>query len=106
MRKGLDQQYKAVASGHWPLVRYDPTVRAQGGNPFQLDSPRPRIPLADYIYNELRYQLLRNSDPVEAERLLLLAQAAVDQRWQTYEEMATRGAQRFPTDARADQAAT
>ena len=27
MRKGLDQQYRAVASGHWPLVRYDPTVR-------------------------------------------------------------------------------
>ncbi|MET1074392.1 MAG: pyruvate:ferredoxin (flavodoxin) oxidoreductase [Umezawaea sp.] len=101
MRKGLDQQYKAVASGHWPLVRYDPTVRAQGGNPFQLDSPRPRIPLADYVYNELRYKVLRNSDPVEAERLLVLAQAAVDQRWQTYEEMATRGAQRFPTDARA-----
>ena len=101
LRKGLDQQYKAVASGHWPLVRYDPTVRAQGGNPFQLDSPRPRIALSDYIYNELRYQLLRNSDPVEAERLLVLAQAAVDQRWQTYEEMATRGAQRFPTDARA-----
>ena len=106
MRKGLDQQYKAVASGHWPLVRYDPTVRAQGGNPFELDSPRPRIPLADYVYNELRYQILRNSDPAEAERLLVLAQAAVDQRWQTYEEMATRGAQRFPADARATGADT
>ncbi len=101
MRKGLDQQYKAVASGHWPLVRYDPTVRARGGNPFQLDSPRPRIPLGDYLYNELRYRMLRNSDPVEAERLLVLAQDAVDQRWRTYEEMATRAAQRFPVDARA-----
>ncbi len=100
MRKGLDQQYKAVNSGHWPLVRYDPTVRARGGNPFQLDSPRPRIPLADYLYNELRYKVLRNSDPAEADRLLELAQEAVDQRWQTYEEMATRGAQRFPADAR------
>ena len=30
----------------------------------------------------------------------MLAQEAVDQRWQTYEEMATRGAQRFPADAR------
>ena len=100
MRKGLDQQYKAVASGHWPLVRYDPTVRARGGNPFQLDSPRPRIPLSDYLYNELRYKVLRNSDPVEAARLLELAQAAVEQRWQTYEEMATRGAQGFPADAR------
>ncbi|WP_404380108.1 pyruvate:ferredoxin (flavodoxin) oxidoreductase [Knoellia locipacati] len=100
MSKGLDQQYRAVASGHWPLVRYDPAVRAIGGNPFQLDSPRPRIPLEDYIYNELRYRMLRNSDPAEAERLLHLAQEAVDQRWQTYEEMATRGAERFPADAR------
>ena len=100
MSKGLDQQYRAVASGHWPLVRYDPAVRAIGGNPFQLDSPRPRIPLEDYIYNELRYRMLRNSDPAEAERRLRLAQEAVDQRWQTYEEMATRGADRFPADAR------
>ena len=106
MRKGLDQQYKAVASGHWPLVRYDPTVRARGGNPFQLDSPRPRIALSEYLYNELRYTILRNRDPVEAERLLQLAQAAVDQRWQTYEEMATRGAQSFAADARAPGAET
>src|SRR5262249_49178946 len=41
MRDGLGQQYRAVASGHWPLVRYDPAVRAAGGNPFLLDSPRP-----------------------------------------------------------------
>ncbi|MFL6169088.1 MAG: pyruvate:ferredoxin (flavodoxin) oxidoreductase [Ornithinibacter sp.] len=100
MSKGLDQQYRAVASGHWPLVRYDPAVRSSGGNPFQLDSPRPRIPLEDYIYNELRYRMLRNADPAEAERLLGLAQEAVDQRWRTYEEMATRGADRFAADPR------
>ncbi len=100
MKDGLDQQYRAVASGHWPLVRYDPTVRAKGGNPFQLDSPRPRIPLEDYIYKELRYRMLRTSDPDEAERLLVLAQEAVDQRWATYEEMATRGPARFASDAR------
>ena len=100
MRDGLDQQYRAVASGHWPLLRYDPTVRAKGGNPFQLDSPRPRIALEDYIYRELRYRMLRSSDPEEAERLLVLAQEAVDQRWATYEEMATRGPARFATDPR------
>jgi pyruvate-ferredoxin/flavodoxin oxidoreductase len=103
MSKGLDQQYRAVASGHWPLVRYDPTVRAKGGNPFQLDSPRPRIPLGDYIYNELRYRMLRNADPDEADRLLALAQEAVDQRWATYEQMATRGPSAFAADARRSQ---
>ena len=33
-----------------------------------------------------------NTDPVEAERLLHLAQQSVDQRWEVYEEMSTRGA--------------
>jgi pyruvate-ferredoxin/flavodoxin oxidoreductase len=102
MRDGLDQQYRAVASGYWPLVRYDPMVRASGGNPFLLDSPRPRIALADYTKRELRYRALTNTHPAEAERLGLLAQEAVDQRWDTYEEMATRGAHRFPADARKD----
>jgi len=102
MRDGLDQQYRAVASGHWPLVRYDPLVRTAGGNPFLLDSPRPRMPLADYRKGELRFRALSNAQPAEAERLLALAQEAADLRWQTYEEMATRGAHEFPPDARKD----
>ena len=69
MRDGMDQQYRAVASGYWPLIRYDPELRAAGQNPFLLDSPRPRIPLADYTSRELRYRILANTDPAEAERL-------------------------------------
>ena len=100
MSKGLDQQKKAVTSGHWPLIRYDPTLRARDANPFMLDSPRPTIPLRDYVYGELRYRSLRNAAPDEAERLLELAQDAVHQRWATYEEMATRSAAEFMPDAR------
>ncbi|MGC2378456.1 MAG: pyruvate:ferredoxin (flavodoxin) oxidoreductase [Mycobacterium sp.] len=99
MAKGMDQQYRAVASGYWPLIRYDPVLRAAGENPFLLDSPRPRIPLADYTSRELRYRILANTDPVEAERLLTLAEQEVRQRWASYEEMATRGPARFPADA-------
>ena len=77
-------------------------VREAGGNPFLLDSPRPRISLAEYRKRELRFRTLNSTDPAEAERLLALAQQAVDQRWRTYEEMATRGAQRFEPDARKD----
>jgi pyruvate-ferredoxin/flavodoxin oxidoreductase len=100
MRDGLGQQYRAVASGYWPLIRYDPVLRAAGANPFLLDSPRPRIPLADYTQRELRYRALGNTDPAEAERLAALAQQAVDQRWDTYEEMAARGPGHFAADAR------
>jgi pyruvate-ferredoxin/flavodoxin oxidoreductase len=100
MRDGMGQQYRAVASGHWPLIRYDPELRAAGDNPFLLDSPRPRIPLADYTSRELRYRILAQRDPAEAERLMALAAHEVQQRWATYEEMASRGAARFPADGR------
>jgi pyruvate-ferredoxin/flavodoxin oxidoreductase len=100
MRKGMDQQYRAVASGYWPLIRYDPVVRTEGGNPFLLDSPRPRIPLASYTSRELRFRILAQKDPAEAERLLGLAQQEADRRWATYEEMAARGPERFPEGAR------
>jgi pyruvate-ferredoxin/flavodoxin oxidoreductase len=102
MTKGLDQQYRAVASGYWPLIRYDPVVRAEGGNPFLLDSPRPRIPLSDYTNRELRYRSLTNTDPAEAERLHGLAEQGVAQKWSVYEEMATRGAQDFAADGRKE----
>jgi len=46
----------------------------------------------------LRYRSLTNTDPAEAERLHGLAEQAVDQRWDVYEEMATRGAQQFAAD--------
>jgi len=100
MRKGLDQQYAAVASGHWPLIRYNPVLRDEGRNPFLLDSPRPRIPLREYHTKELRFRMLMSSDPDRAERLLEYGQDAVNRRWAEYEEMATRGAERFAGGAR------
>ncbi|HUO37098.1 MAG TPA: pyruvate:ferredoxin (flavodoxin) oxidoreductase, partial [Mycobacterium sp.] len=102
MRNGLDQQYRAVASGHWPLVRFDPVARSHGRAPFLLDSHRPRIPLTDYLYRELRYRSLANADPDEADRLLALAQQAVDLRWETYEDMASCAPHRFLSDGRRD----
>jgi pyruvate-ferredoxin/flavodoxin oxidoreductase len=99
MKDGLGQQYRAVNSGHWPLIRYNPVTRWEGGNPFLLDSPRPRLKMRDYIYRELRYKMLQSSDPQEAERLEELAQHTADQRWAQYEEMATRSAADFMADA-------
>lgn len=100
LRNGLDQQYRAVASGHWPLIRYDPVLRADGKPPFLLDSHRPRLSLADYRHRELRYRSLANSDPDEAERLLALAQESIDQRWKVYEAMASQAPHQFPSDTR------
>ncbi|MDH3528728.1 MAG: pyruvate:ferredoxin (flavodoxin) oxidoreductase, partial [Acidobacteriota bacterium] len=95
MSKGLRQQQLAVACGHWPLIRYNPVLRKNQQNPFVLDSPRPSIPLKAYAYNELRYKVLTQTDPAEAEKLIRTAQEIIDLRWKTYEEMAGFGASSF-----------
>ena len=95
MQRGLDQQHLAVESGHWPLVRYNPAVRESGANPFVLDSARPKIPLKQYRYNEVRYKVLAYTNPKEAEQLMELAQHAVNRRWSVYEEMAARSGADF-----------
>jgi len=88
MAKGMEQQALATQSGYWPLYRYDPRLKAAGKNPLQLDSKAPQIPFKEYAYNETRYRVLTQSDPVAAERLMNAAQAAVNERWQVYEQMA------------------
>ena len=103
IRKGLEQQYRAVNSGHWPLMRYNPVIRENGGNPFLLDSPRPRLKLREYQDAELRYKVLRAADPEEANRLIDIAQAQVDRRWAEYEELALRGAEKFAADPRKEE---
>jgi len=95
MHQGLNQQKLAVSSGYWPLIRYNPVLRAEGKNPFVLDSTRPTITLKDYAYNELRYRIIQRSNPEEAEKLMTLAQEMVDLRWRTYEEMASQSARDF-----------
>jgi pyruvate-ferredoxin/flavodoxin oxidoreductase len=95
MQKGLNQQHLAVKSGYWPLIRYNPVLRHAGHNPFVLDSPAPTIRFRDYAYNELRYKVLTQTRPKEAEKLMELAQEIVDLRWKTYQEMAGFGAGSF-----------
>ena len=89
MTTAYDQQKAAVDSGAWVLYRYDPRRAAQGLNPLQLDSKAPRIPLKDYAYNEMRFRMLTQSKPEEAERLLALAQQDVLSRWRLYEQLAS-----------------
>lgn len=95
LKNGLDQQHKAVASGHWPLLRYNPMLRKKNQNPFVLDSLRPSVPLKDYAYNELRYKVLTITNPDSAEELMKHAQDLVNLKWKTYEELATKKASDF-----------
>jgi pyruvate-ferredoxin/flavodoxin oxidoreductase len=95
MEKGLQQQKLAVESGYWPLLRFNPELRKAGARPFVLDSPVPKIAFKDYAYNELRYTVLQQTNPTEADHLLNIAQQLVDLRWKTYVDMATAEAAAF-----------
>ena len=94
IKNGLTQQNRAVASGHWPLYRYDPRGASSGKFPLTLDSKAPKIRMSDYTMEETRYSVLKKMDREAAERLAALAQRDVDTRWQIYEQLA---AMRLPS---------
>jgi pyruvate-ferredoxin/flavodoxin oxidoreductase len=102
MELGLQQQKRAVASGHWPLIRYNPVIREAGGIPFTLDCLRPSLPLVEYRKHEGRYRALERENPEEAERLMVIAQETAWLRWDVYEKMAGRSAADFPADPRRE----
>jgi pyruvate-ferredoxin/flavodoxin oxidoreductase len=81
---GLEQQKLAVQSGYWPLMRYNPGLRDEGKNPFQLDSKAPAIPLKEYSYREARFTMLARSNPELAALLLKEAQEDVERQWRVY----------------------
>jgi pyruvate-ferredoxin/flavodoxin oxidoreductase len=84
MSQSLNHQKAAVESGYWPLMRYNPALREQGKNPFQLDSRAPSIPLKEFIYNETRYSMLLRAHPDLAEKLLQEATDDIERTWRVY----------------------
>jgi pyruvate-ferredoxin/flavodoxin oxidoreductase len=88
MVNGLEQQKKAVESGHWVLLRYNPDLEKEGKNPLQLDSKAPSIKLEEYVYGENRYRSLKQSKPEVAKRLMEEAQQFVTKRAKLYENLA------------------
>jgi pyruvate-ferredoxin/flavodoxin oxidoreductase len=88
MAFGMEQQKAAVRSGYWPLIRYNPALRLEGKNPFQLDSKAPSIPLKQFAYQEGRFTMLARTHPDAARELLHLAQDDVERQWRVYSNRA------------------
>jgi pyruvate-ferredoxin/flavodoxin oxidoreductase len=87
MSTSMSHQKDAVISGYWPLYRYHPSPE-EGTQPFQLDSKRPTIKVADFAMTETRFSMLARSQPERARHLMALAQSDVDERWRYYEQLA------------------
>ncbi|MBR4744521.1 MAG: pyruvate:ferredoxin (flavodoxin) oxidoreductase, partial [Oscillospiraceae bacterium] len=79
---------KAVDCGYWNMFRYDPARKAQGLNPFQLDSKEPTENYQDFIMGEARYSALVTSFPERAEKLFAKAEETSKKRFAELEERA------------------
>ncbi len=67
---------KAVDAGYWNMFRYNPALKAEGKNPFSLDSKPATASYRDFIMNEARYSSLTRSFPERAEQLFAKAEDA------------------------------
>ncbi|MDR1389903.1 MAG: pyruvate:ferredoxin (flavodoxin) oxidoreductase [Treponema sp.] len=90
MAQGLEQGKAAVTSGLWPLFRYDPRLKDQGKNPFQLDSREATTTLEDFMYKEVRFKSLKAASPDRADALLVKAKAQAERVFKEYQYLAQR----------------
>lgn len=85
---GVDNQKKAVSSGHWILMRYNPELAEKGENPLLLDSKEPSIDFSEYAYGENRYRVLKKINPDSAAQLMAEAEVETKRTWNLYKAMA------------------
>ncbi len=87
MRLGLQIQKEAVTSGHFPLLRYNPALAAEGRNPLSIDSKPPSIPYSEFAYHQNRFKMLTKTRPEEAKRLMEEAQQDARTRYEFFHRM-------------------
>ena len=87
MKNCQAEMKKAVECGYWNMFRYNPLLKAEGKNPFILDSKEPKTSYRDFIMGEARYSALTRSFPERAEDLF---QKAEEKSVARYEELKER----------------
>jgi pyruvate-ferredoxin/flavodoxin oxidoreductase len=90
LRQGLEQQKRAVQSGHWPLYRFDPRKKEDNNPGLLLDSKRPTLGLGEYMSQETRFSSLHRSHPERAQELLLAAERSVQEKYDLLERLAQK----------------
>ncbi|MBE6892330.1 MAG: pyruvate:ferredoxin (flavodoxin) oxidoreductase [Ruminococcaceae bacterium] len=73
---------KAVEAGYWQMFRYNPALKAEGKNPFTIDSKEPTASYVDFIKSETRYSRLAQQFPERAEELFAQAEANAKAKYQ------------------------
>ena len=82
MGKSQQEEKDAVAAGYWHLFRFDPRRKAEGKNPFVLDSKQPTANYQDFLKKEVRYTSLVLQNPERAEKLFTEAEKEAAEKYE------------------------
>ena len=82
MKNCQAEMKKAVDAGYWHTFRFNPALKAEGKNPFTIDSKEPTGDYIGFIKNEARYARLAQANPERAEKLFNLAKAKAKEKYQ------------------------
>ena len=78
---------KAVEAGYWQMFRYNPSLKAEGKNPFSLDSKEPTASYQDFINGEARYTRLAQAFPERAKELFAKAEETAKAKYERLKKL-------------------
>ncbi len=73
---------RAVECGYWNMFRFNPAAKAEGKNPFTLDSKEPAGGYQEFLMNEARYSRLTREFPERATVLFAKSEEAAKERYE------------------------
>ncbi len=77
-----NEMRKAVDCGYWNMFRFNPALKAEGKNPFTIDSKPATGSYREFLLNEARYSALTRSFPERAEQLFTTAEEKSVERYE------------------------
>ena len=87
MGKSQQEEKDAVAAGYWHLFRFDPRKKAEGKNPFTLDSKEPTADYQEFLKKEVRYTSLVLQNPERAGKLFDEAEKEAKEKYEHLKSM-------------------
>ena len=78
---------KAVEAGYWQMFRFNPALKAEGKNPFTLDSKEPTGDYQAFINGEARYTRLAQAFPERAKVLFEKAEKAAKAKYERLKKL-------------------
>ncbi len=89
MTRTITEMKLATECGYWPIYRYNPLLKQEGKNPFQLDHKKePNGKFQEYLSGEVRYSSLKKMFPEIADTAFVKAEKDMLSRYKYYQKLA------------------